>query len=266
MSHNKWIPELSHNEAFRQYALLNIRKLLLERIDQKENWKVLVKEIDLSTPGLISTPVKEALDKGYKVIAINLPFFRGLLSHFTQPGQVFADEIENRLKVIACIEKPNMTHSEALVPVLSESEIEKIAVWLEAEKFDAQIILWGPEEDIPTAVETVEERMLMAMDGIPPESRKSFPDGTTIFERVLPGRDRMYPDTDSAPIPLTVEYIDSLSNNIPIDISHRFYQMKEWGIPEDTWKYLLSKNMIPLIERIHSDFGFALAFDFGRSQ
>jgi glutamyl-tRNA(Gln) amidotransferase subunit E len=96
----------------------------------------------------------------------------------------------------------------------------------------------------------------MAFEGVPEETRKSFPDGTTIFERVLPGSDRMYPDTDSAPIPLTVEFIDSLGKQLPLDIADRYAQMKKWGIPEDTWKYLLSKNMIPLIENICTDHGF----------
>ena len=32
VSHNRWIPELSHIEAFRQWALLNIRKVLLSRL------------------------------------------------------------------------------------------------------------------------------------------------------------------------------------------------------------------------------------------
>jgi glutamyl-tRNA(Gln) amidotransferase subunit E len=77
-----------------------------------------------------------------------------------------------------------------------------------------------------------------------------------MFERVLPGRDRMYPDTDSEPIPLTDEYIKRLSERIPANISDRYHQLKEWGIPEDTYKYLLSKNLVPLIERISSNFSF----------
>ena len=34
--------------------------------------------------------------------------------------------------------------------------------------------------------ETVEERCKMALEGVPVQTRKSFEDGTTIFERVLP--------------------------------------------------------------------------------
>jgi glutamyl-tRNA(Gln) amidotransferase subunit E len=257
VAHNRWIPELSHNECFRQYALLHIKALLNENITDVKKWNINCQEIDFSHPDLLFKPIRQALDNGLRVFAINLPYCQGILSHFTQPGHIFADEIIDRLKVIACIEKPNMTHSEDLNPIISPREFEKIAAFLKASKNDGQIILWGPSADIPTALETVEERFRMAFDGVPNETRKTFEDGTNIFERVLPGRDRMYPDTDSEPIPLTDEYINKLSQKIPVYVSERYHQLKEWGIPEDTYRYLFSKNLVPLIERISTNFGFS---------
>jgi len=106
VAHTKWIPELTHNEAFRQWALLQIKDLLLEKIDKPEAWKV----NNVSIKDLIGS--NPQLSKKEEIIAINLPKFEGALSYFTQPNQMFADEISTRLKVIACIEKPNMTHSE----------------------------------------------------------------------------------------------------------------------------------------------------------
>jgi len=256
VAHNKWIPELSHNECFRQYALLHIKTLLNERIRDTEKWNIKSLEIAFSQPDLLFKPVRQALDNGLRIIAINLPHCQGILSHFTQPGHNFADEISERLKVIACIERPNMTHSEDMNPVISSKEFEKICAFLQSTVDDAQIILWGPSADIPTALETVEERFRMAFVGVPNETRKTFEDGTNIFERVLPGRDRMYPDTDSEPIPLADEYINKLSQNVPVYISERYQQLKGWSVPEDTYKYLLSKNLVPLIERISANFGF----------
>ncbi|MDR1459507.1 MAG: hypothetical protein LBI60_04770, partial [Bacteroidales bacterium] len=94
----------------------------------------------------------------------------------------------------------------------------------------------------------------MTFDGVPQETRKSFSDGTTIFERVLPGADRMYPDTDSVPIPLENEHIETLRKNIPEDLSQRYNQFMLWDIPEDTYKYIFSKNYYPLMKRIIDDF------------
>lgn len=250
VSYNKLIPELSHNEAFRQWALLNIKTKLNERVKEPSQWKIKHQEIDYRDYDLKYEPITYGLIDKYRIIAVNLPNFKGILSHFTQPGKIFANEIADRLKVIACLEKPNMVHSEELEPKILEENFIKIKELLDAGENDAQIIFWAPESDIPTALETIEERCQMAFDEVPKETRKSFPDGTTIFERVLPGADRMYPDTDSAPIPLENSYIDKLSKNLPTEVIERYHQLKKWNIPEDTYTYIFRNNLFPLIKKI----------------
>jgi glutamyl-tRNA(Gln) amidotransferase subunit E len=250
VAHNSWIPELSHNECFRQWALLHIQTLLKDRIKNPSDWRITHRYIENNREDLLFKPLKELTQKGFALVIINLPHCKGILSHFTQPGKVFADELSDRLKVIACIEKPNMTHSEELTPLLTGKEFERLREFIGSAADDAQVILWGPQADIATAIETVEERMQLALAGVPNETRKTFENGTTIFERVLPGRDRMYPDTDSKPIPLPEEYISELRKTLPADVSERYSQMRKWKIPADTFRYLLSRNMIPLIERI----------------
>ncbi len=255
VAHTKWIPELTHNEVFRQWALLKIKDILKKRISNIDNWTINSKELDFHSFEFDYSKIIEANKKQQKIIAVNLPSFKGLLSHFTQNEKVFADEISDRLKVIACIEKPNMTNSEALETSVSNIEFKKIAKLLDAKENDAQIIIWTDENDLKTALETIEERCKMAFVGVPEETRKSLKNGTTIFERVLPGADRMYPDTDSAPIPLENNYIEKLKKNIPTDdIIDRFNQLKKWNIPEDTYTYILKKNHYPLIKKIINSF------------
>ncbi len=106
---------------------------------------------------------------------------------------------------------------------------------------------------MPTALETIEERCRLAFSRVPNETRKALPDGTTLFERVLPGPDRMYPDTDSAPIPISENEIQSIRRRLPIEVEQRFCQLQEWQIPEDSHAYLLKLNLVPLIERISAD-------------
>ena len=248
VAHTKWIPELTHNEAFRQWALLNIRDKLLNKIKDHKNWKIGSVELNNKIFKVQNGLLKEALLNNYTVVAVNLPGFKSILSYFTQPGKMFANEIEERLKVIACLEKPFMFHSEQFDP--ADCAYDEVHALLKSKPEDAQIVFWGPEDDIKTALETIEERCLMAFEGVPNETRKSFEDGTTIFERVLPGADRMYPDTDSPPIPLTNELIDKLSNDLPSDIIDRYHQLKKWNIPEDTYTYIFSRDHFQLIEKI----------------
>jgi glutamyl-tRNA(Gln) amidotransferase subunit E len=90
----------------------------------------------------------------------------------------------------------------------------------------------------------------MAFEGVPRETRKTFQDGTTVFERVLPGPDRMYPDTDSAPIPLDKEYIENKRKDLPEEVINQYEQLKQWEIPEDTYNYIFRNNLFPLIKKI----------------
>ena len=255
VQHAKWIPELSHNEAFRQWSLVLLAEKLNKNL-KKEGWKVEVANVHLES-------IKTRTDffdfsipnPPIAMRVIKLPGFRGVLSHFTQPGKMFADEIAERLKVIACLEHPNMLHSERLVPVLEASTWHRLGKKVHATENDALILIWGPENDMPTAIETIEERCLMAFDGVPKETRKAVSNGITIFERVLPGADRMYPDTDSAPIPLDPAFIKALKAELPTEIIDRYYKLKEWNVPEDCFRYIFAKNWFPVMADIVEQLG-----------
>jgi len=273
VAHIAWIPLLTHNEAFRQKALLEIGKVLSERFPKPDKWKITHKRVApnhiLDTLSFIDK--KEA--NRYRWEAVNLPGFKGILSFFTQPGKSFANELSDRLKVIACLEKPNMIHSEPWytgkkrnVPAYLRQEEEfnrvlnghkvdfaPVRKLLKSDENDAQVILWGPAEDVATAVAAIEERCKLAFSGVPNETRKSMADGTTLFERVLPGPDRMYPDTDSPPIPIAENRIKDIRKILPRPVSECIKQMKEWQIPPDTFSYLLKRNLFPLIEKIVKD-------------
>ncbi len=254
VAHIAWIPELVHNEAFRQKALLEIRDELRRRIPDPADWKVGTRELDLEALNGRHPLLREARKNRLRLLAVNLPGFRGILSFFTQPGKTFADEIAGRLKVIACLEKPNMLHSEPVEAAPDEALFQEVRQVLPAKDEDAQLLFWAADDDVKTALETIEERCRLAFQGVPNETRKGLPDGTTLFERVLPGPDRMYPDTDSAPIPIEEELIERLRAGMPVGVSRRFAQFREWRVPQDAFAFLLKHNLAPLIERIHVDF------------
>jgi len=252
VAHNSWMPDLTHNEAYRQWALLNIREELIRRIPDPASWKSETREVTQKEVK-IDLPEYHRQNKTTRTYIVNLPKFRGILSHFTQPDKIFGDEITDRLKVIACIEKPNMVHSEMLVSETGEKVWSKVRTLLGSKDEDAQIIFWGQEDDIKTAIETIDERCRMAFKGVPNETRKSFENGTTIFERVLPGADRMYPDTDSAPIPLDDSVIEKAAGHLPEIVAERISQLTEWNVPSDTFTFILKNNLVPLLEKMKND-------------
>jgi len=164
------------------------------------------------------------------------------------------------LKVIACLEHPNLIHSEQTGSPLSDADWDTIRERLQSHDHDAQMLVWGPARDVATAVETIKERCLMAFEGVPNETRKSLPDGTTIFERVLPGPDRMYPDTDSAPIAIPEEAIETIRSGLPHHVSVRMQQLREWNVPRDAFDFLLRGNRVLVMERIIDELGYAPGF------
>jgi glutamyl-tRNA(Gln) amidotransferase, subunit E len=251
VSHTKWIPELSHNEAFRQWSLLLLRDKINNAIE-KDGWHVETADVYFKTD---YTPINEAKANNGALKIVRLPKFKGVLSHFTQPGKMFADEITDRLKVIACIEKPNMLHNEMIEPVLEDAQWKKLGKKVHATDEDALILIWGPQDDMKTAIEVIEERCRMAFDGVPQETRKAISNGITIFERVLPGADRMYPDTDSAPIPIDPKWVNSLRAGLPTEIIERYYRLKEWNVPQDTFTYIFAKNYFPTMLEINEKLG-----------
>jgi glutamyl-tRNA(Gln) amidotransferase subunit E len=254
VAHIAWIPELVHNEAFRQKALLELKKELFKRFGDFKDWAPVHQYVDLEKLSVDFPQSKEIQEKKLRLLAVNLPGFKGILSFFTQPGKMFADEISDRLKVIACLEKPNMVHGEQIDPRPLEAIFKHIRKILNAGEDDGQLLFWAAEDDVKTALETIAERCRLAFQGVPNETRKALADGRTLFERVLPGPDRMYPDTDSAPIPVAEDLIERVRAALPAEVCFRFGQFNAWGIPADTHPYLLKNNLAPLLEKIVADF------------
>jgi glutamyl-tRNA(Gln) amidotransferase subunit E len=97
----------------------------------------------------------------------------------------------------------------------SSSEWTKTKKNLGSEVNDVIVVVWGNPTDVETAIKEIKIRAMEAIDGVPDETRQSLPDGTTAFERILPGPNRMYPDTDLPPIVITEERIERIKNTLP---------------------------------------------------
>ncbi len=209
---HRGLPLLVHVEGFRQLNLLRVRAELVRRgvthdmlpePGPGEAWQAPNLVLDAGTlmRNAAYTPLADALARGEAAFAVRLPGFAGLLDHPTQPGITFARELADRVRVIACpVHHPFLTHSGK--NDLDAGRWQELAAALRAESEDAIVLVWAPRQDAATAAREILIRAREALDGVPAETRQAFPDGTTGFERVLPGPDRMYPDTDTPPLPI----------------------------------------------------------------
>ena len=229
------IPLLTHNEAMRQWNLLRLREELRRRGIIPETFNA--REYDITSlikkPHYI--PLKNAVENKQKISCVVLRGFKDLLRWHTQPDTYFSKEISDRVRVIACLTTiPNMIHSDSKTDTLTSSDWQKVKKYVDASDDDTLVIVWASEDDIQMAVNEIIIRAKEATIGIPSETRQALSDGTNGFERILPGADRMYPDTDLPPKKITEDRINKIKSWLPEQFWERQKWYKELAIPTDT--------------------------------
>lgn len=100
---------------------------------------------------------------------------------------------------------------------------------------DAFVLVGGPSYRIDFVIEAIIQRLKMALNGVPPETRAVTLEGKTIFSRPRPGAARMYPETDISPIPVDSSRLASLSEKVPKSMDE--------VINSITKKYSLNKKL-----------------------
>jgi len=245
------IPRLVHNEAGRQKALLEIRDKLKQRGLTLNNFKPEFFDVTDILKDTSYLPIKNVASKNFKIKCVKLPFFKGILSYTTQPGTNFAKEISDRVRVIACLDIiPNIIHSDTADETISSTNWMKIKKMSGFESEDALVIVWGNPHDVETAAQEIVIRAREAMIGVPGETRQSLPDGTTGFERILPGPDRMYPDTDLPPIAISEDRIQRIQSNLPPLPWTRREKYQQLGLPDFMIDQLLLSEKIDIYDQL----------------
>jgi glutamyl-tRNA(Gln) amidotransferase subunit E len=177
--------------------------------------------------------LQQALHRQEEIHCVNLRGFAGILSQSTQTDKVFSKEISDRVRVIACLTRlPNIITSESAEETIDSFTWQKIRKVMNAGPEDALVLVWGNKQDVRTAANEISIRAREATTGIPSETRQALVDGTNGFERILPGPDRMYPDTDLPPLEITDERLNHIRQLVPQPFWKRLETYREWGIPE----------------------------------
>lgn len=248
------IPILTYNEAMRQWNLLRLREELKRRGITSESFFSEQFEITNLLKKVHYAPLKSAVESGMKIHCVVLKGFKDLLHWQTQTDTYFSKEISDRVRVIACLTSiPNLIHSDSKSDTITSSDWQKIKKYSNAADNDTMVIVWGSEEDVKTAVNEIVIRSKEATIGIPSETRQALSDGTNGFERILPGADRMYPDTDLPPKKITKQKLNGITAWLP----EQFWKRLEWynklGIPQDTTEGLSVSKYAELFKKAVND-------------
>lgn len=247
----KNIPLLTYNEAMRQWNLLRLREELHRRGITKESFEAKYEEITKLLQKTSYLPIANAINEKNIVNCVVLRGYKGLLRWQTQTDTYFSKEISDRVRVIACLSNiPNIIHSDSLGDTITSSEWQKIRKTVGASEDDSLVLVWGNEADAKTGASEIIIRAREATEGVPSETRQALRDGTNGFERILPGPDRMYPDTDLPPMKISSQRIEKIRLNMPAKLWDREKWYKELNVPEDIIKDLLISKYAGLFETI----------------
>lgn len=249
------IPRLTYNEAMRQWNLLRLREELHKRGITPETFEAKTDNITKQIRKTSYTPINNAIQENKSVYCVTLRGFKDLLRWQTQTDTFFAREISDRVRVIACLTTlPNIIHSDSMGENIAASEWQAIKKHVGAKDEDTIVIVWGDISDLETASKEIIIRAKEATIGVPSETRQALRDGTNGFERILPGADRMYPDTDLPPKKITEERINNLRKYIPEYFWEREKWYKELGLPKDIIRPLAISKYANLFKKAVTEF------------
>ncbi|MCL5665227.1 MAG: Glu-tRNA(Gln) amidotransferase subunit GatE [Candidatus Thermoplasmatota archaeon] len=175
-----------------------------------------------------SKMIRNSLLKGSKAYLIKLPFLHGLL----KAGEFrLGKEIADSLKPYGV---GGLIHGDELPGYgITEEEKEKLSAAMNVKGKDSFAILLLQGQDINAICRIIEERMgkLLSLDLS--ETRGAGSEGETYFLRPLPGRERMYPETDIPPVFITksikeeAERIMVMNEDQMVDMIRSKYHISE---------------------------------------
>ncbi|VUT27844.1 MAG: Glutamyl-tRNA(Gln) amidotransferase subunit E [Candidatus Syntrophoarchaeum sp. GoM_oil] len=222
------IDEIVRNEVLRQVNLLKLMDDLKVRNASVVNEIFDVTEIFDDTKSKV---IKKGLNScDGAVLAICLQGFNGLVGREIQqnrrPESEFSDRKQHRGPSNSCrmdlgrrlgsefsdrakrFGLGGIFHTDEMPAYgISEDEITDLRREVGASREDAIVFVAGQREILKRALDAVIFRAKEALLGVPEETRRALPEGTTAYLRPLPGADRMYPETDIPAVVISDELL-----------------------------------------------------------
>jgi glutamyl-tRNA(Gln) amidotransferase subunit E len=227
-------------ELERQQRLLEARETLEAR-------DAAVDEDPADLTGLLrdtrSDLLASVLRKSGVILGLRLRGFAGTLKGLLGP------EIAGRVRGVGVA---GILHSDELpAHGVTEGEVSRVREALSCGEEDAFVLVAESQEKAAAAMEAVSRRATEALEGVPEETRDPRPDGGTSYSRSLPGRARMYPETDVPPIRVTEAWVERLRSTLPDlpEVRVERYQ-EEYGLHRQQASQLVVEGCDDLFEEL----------------
>ncbi|MBL6733989.1 MAG: Glu-tRNA(Gln) amidotransferase subunit GatE [Candidatus Poseidonia sp.] len=210
--------------------------------------------VDVSTAFASTTSgmVSDGLSSGAVMLALPLPGLLGRLG--TKSMDDDGAQLPRLGRELAGAAKlagvKGIFHADELPAYgITEREVSEVRNALQLGEHDAFVLCCAPLWQATLALEAVLNRARLAWHRVPKEVRnvvvkKGAPeDGTTSPMRPLPGRSRMYPETDVPPLALEASTWNRVLERLPMSDAERERRMAEFEVSQDQAEQLLSREL-----------------------
>lgn len=206
------IPLWTEREVERQINLVEIKKELNSRGSEKDLELKIIELTDIFS-NTSSKIIASSTKKNGDVYGIKLKNFKGVFGKEIQKGRRFGTELADHVKTYGL---SGLFHIDELPNYgITVDEVNKVKTKLKIDELDSFIIVTGKEDICHKALEDVFERCKKAFFGVPNETRDALENGNSKYSRPLPGRARMYPETDILPFTIDTKLIENIRENLP---------------------------------------------------
>ncbi len=194
-----------------------------------------------------SKVVASALKKGGVVLGWTLPGFADLLKGKLGPELTAHARIAGVAGIFHSDELPGYG--------ITPSEVDAVRNALRTGLGDAFVLIAEDDGKARAAIEEMVPRATASIEGVPPETREPRPDGTTVYSRPLPGKARMYPETDVPPIRVTTERLEHIRQRLPERPNEGIPRIvSEYGIDRQRAEQLFREGRVDTFEKIAREF------------
>lgn len=233
------IPEVVSREVRRQVSLLAIRDELLGS-------GASVPSDGIDVTDLFSSTQSKVLKKAPCIMACVLKGFAGIVGREIQPGRRLGSEMSDYAKKCGV---GGLFHTDELPAYgITEDEVLALRKQTGAGDGDCVIMVSGTAEQASCAIRLALRRARMAFDGVPEETRKMLPEGSSAYMRPLPGAARMYPETDVLPVEITPGMMDAIElPELLTGVAARF--TRELGIDSALARYIAYSDRLLTFEK-----------------
>lgn len=222
------LPKWCALEVCRQQSLIEIESMLNERQVKKDDFEHTYIEI---------SHLFDDLGEGNSAYAVCLPSFEDILLKEIQPGKDFGYEIFEKCNLITGLQYDELYHSgeclsesirkrsrpeELFIDDDVDKEIRKLIRLAEG---DGYVAAKGPTKKVLHTLKKTVERCKQAYDGVPQETRRALANGNNEFLRVIHGKERLYPDTDTPPLPYPLEKYQLMKKQVssrPVELMKKY--------------------------------------------